>query len=271
MPKLSLPVRPRRGVAAEAGSTEPLPPTTVPQRRPTLLIGLAALIAVLLLLLLTVILPALRGTPTASSGALGPVPRPSPGAGGSATAPPSPAPGSAGAGSVVRDPFAMQYDANSTAPSSAPSPALGGSNGLGGLPGSGGVVTYPGSGSAGGGTLPLGPAPVATQPAPTSGGGSTAPPGGTTASPTPAPAPAPITHTSVQLTAAPAPSGSSYQASFIVDGGTRYVATAGSTFAGSLIFRSVQTAADGTLYAVLQYAGHTPFDIHAGQTVKLSG
>lgn len=268
MPKLSLPVRPRRGVAVEAGSTGPLAPTTVSRRRPTLLLGLAALIAVLLILLLTVVLPALRSTPTASPGALGPLTRPSPGSGGSpTTAPPSTGAGSAGAGSVVRDPFAMQYDANSTAPS----PALSGTSGLGSLPGGSGVVTYPGSGSAGAGTLSFGPTPVTTQPTPTSGGGTTAPPGGTTASPTPAPAPASVTHTSVQLTTAPTVSGSTYQASFVVDGGTRYVATVGGTFAGSLIFRSVQTAADGTLYAVLQYAGQTPFDIHAGQTVKLSG
>lgn len=138
-----------------------------------------------------------------------------------------------------RDPFAERYSTASATPSS------GSGGGAGGGSGGSGPSSFPTS-------IP--------QPAPT-------PTAKTTPPPKP-PAPAQTTHDSVAMADPPVAKAGSYKATFVVDGGPSYTVRVGEKFAKNLTFVSVQTDGLRNLFAVVRYAGHTSYDVHAGHTVR---
>lgn len=109
--------------------------------------------------------------------------------------------------------------------------------------------------------------PAAAPPAPGPSGTGSAAPAPPAAPPAPAPVPPAVQgHTSVGLVSLSA--GPSYRATFRVDGGATYTVGLGGGFAGSLTFASVQTDPVGVRYVVVRYAGHSSYDVRAGQTVR---
>jgi hypothetical protein len=139
--------------------------------------------------------------------------------------------------------------------------------GTGGDSGSGSQSPDKGSGTTGTGTggTPS-PTPTTTTATPTA-TPSTSP---TTRRTTPPPSD-PNKHSFVTLISSPTRSGSTYKATFQVDGKRTYTVNVGGTFAGSLKLISVHSDIHGVLYATVQYRTSTPFDIAAGHTVPLSG
>lgn len=206
-----------------------------------------------------------------------------------ATASPSPSatasdlPSSAVDAAVARDPFQILY------PDQTGGSGSGTGSGTGAGAGSGtDTGTYTGSGkgtyNTGSGTTSSGTTGSGTNQNGTSTPPSTPPTRPSTPStrpstpstspstpPTSPPPTDPTRHNSVALIGSPRLAGSTYQATFQVDGSTVYTATTGGTFAGSLKVLSVHSDINGVLYATVQYRTATPFDIAAGQTELLSG
>lgn len=154
---------------------------------------------------------------------------------------------------VARDPFQVLYP-NSTGAGTSAGTGTGGDTGSGSQPPDKGSGT---NGTTGGGGTPSPTATVTPTTTPTT---------RTTPPPTDA-----TRHSFVTLISSPTRSGSTYKATFQVDGRGTYTVNVGGVFAGSLKLISVHSDIHGVLYATVQYRTSTPFDIASGHTVPLSG
>ncbi len=151
---------------------------------------------------------------------------------------------------VVRDPFTVQYADTSGASATSPGQSTSTTNPQPSPWSAPSTPSYSG-GSSGGTTTPTTPTPT------------------TPTTPTTSKPKTSTKHTSLTARGAPSAYGSTYRVRFVVDGVKSYTVVVGDSFAGSLTLRSVHSNASGVLYATVQYRNRVPFDIVAGQTVKL--
>jgi hypothetical protein len=166
---------------------------------------------------------------------------------------------------VARDPFEVLYPNGTTSGSTG---STGSTDGTGTGSGSGSGAQLPDNGSGTSGSTTAGSTIAGSTTTPASTPSSTPAP---TPTSTTTPTPSATKHTSIMLVGTPTVYGSTYRATFQVDGSKLYTVNVGATFGGSLQFLSVHSDITGMRYATVRYAKSTPFDIAAGYTVRLSG